>query len=146
MGERPVQTRSHGIEHIPTARDPITPATPVHHAVIRAAVVATLTNIGAPLCGSGSGPGGTCGLDFGPAVSSDAVFGTPYPIFNGDWRWNAADPTAHMDQLAGMGIALYTGNGNGNGNGNPADGEFWVNRRRGTRRSAWTPWDSRTTT
>lgn len=108
------------------------------HAVVRAAVVATLTNIGAPLCGSssgtrsgarsGAGPGvgpgraPACGLDFGPAVSSDAVFGTPYPVFDADWRWNAADPTAHMAALAGMGIALYTGDGNGN----PADGEFWV--------------------
>ncbi len=57
----------------------------LRHAVMRAAVVATLTNIGAPLCGS-SNP--TCSLDFGPAVSSDAVFGTPYPVFGADWRWD----------------------------------------------------------
>ncbi|MFD3717430.1 alpha/beta hydrolase [Streptomyces sp. NPDC058674] len=92
------------------------------HAVMRAAVVATLTNIGAPLCGTGAGPGPSCSLDFGPAVSSDAIFGSPYPVFDADRRWNAADPTAHMAALAGMGIAIYTGNGNGN----PSDGEFWV--------------------
>lgn len=91
-----------------------------NHAVTRAAVVATLTNIGAPLCGSSSGP--SCALDFGPSVSSDALFGTPYPFFDADWRWNAADPIAHMAALKGMGIAVYTGNGNGN----PSDGEFWV--------------------
>ncbi|MFI1797979.1 alpha/beta hydrolase [Streptomyces sp. NPDC020379] len=89
------------------------------HAVMRAAVVATLTDIGAALCGS-SGP--ACSLDFGPPVSSDAIFGTPYPVFDADWRWNDADPSGHMDRLAGMGISLYTGNGGGN----PADPEFWV--------------------
>ncbi|MFG2982148.1 alpha/beta hydrolase [Streptomyces sp. NPDC048258] len=91
-----------------------------NHAVTRAAVVATLTNIGAPLCGSSSDS--SCNLEFGPAVSSDAIFGTPYPVFDADWRWNAADPTAHMAALEGMGIAVYTGNGNGN----QADFEFWA--------------------
>ncbi|MFD7019208.1 alpha/beta hydrolase [Streptomyces sp. NPDC059928] len=91
----------------------------VDHMVMRAAVVATLTNAGAPLCGSSSP---TCSLNFGPAVSSDAIFGTPYPVFNGDWRWNEADPSAHMSPLAGMGIAIYTGNGNGD----PANMEFWA--------------------
>ncbi|MCF3106136.1 esterase [Streptomyces roseoverticillatus] len=91
----------------------------VNHMVMRGAVVATLTNIGAPLCGS-SNP--TCSLDFGPPVSSDAVFGSPYPIFNADRLWNEADPSAHMDRLAGMGVSLYTGNGKGN----PANPEFWV--------------------
>ncbi|MGW5942863.1 alpha/beta hydrolase [Streptomyces celluloflavus] len=89
------------------------------HAVMRAAVVATLTNIGAPLCGSGDP---TCSLDFGPTVSSDAIFGTPYPILDADWRWNEADPSTHMDRLAGMDISLYTGDGGGN----PANPEFWV--------------------
>jgi S-formylglutathione hydrolase FrmB len=84
-------------------------------AVIRAAVVATLTNIGAPLCGSGSGSSSTCSMNFGPTVSSDAVFGTPYPFFNLDWRWNAADPSTHVSALAGLGVSLYTGNGQGNG-------------------------------
>ncbi|MGX8903878.1 alpha/beta hydrolase-fold protein [Streptomyces netropsis] len=92
-----------------------------NHAVMRAAVVATLTNIGAPLCGTSSP---TCSLNFGPTVSSDAVFGTPYPLFNLDWRWNEADPVAHMDVLAraGTGVTIYTGNGGGN----PAEPEFWV--------------------
>ncbi|MBB4895945.1 S-formylglutathione hydrolase FrmB [Streptomyces olivoverticillatus] len=91
----------------------------IDHAVMRAAVVATLTNIGAALCGS-SNP--TCSLDFGPTVSSDAIFGTPYPVLNLDWRWNEADPSSHMDRLAGMGISLYTGDGAGD----PANPEFWV--------------------
>ncbi|MEU4210864.1 alpha/beta hydrolase-fold protein [Streptomyces sp. NPDC026206] len=90
-----------------------------NHAVMRAAVVATLTNIGAPLCGSSSP---TCSLNFGPTVSSDAIFGTPYPVFDADWRWNAADPASHMNALAGMGISIYTGNGGGN----PTEPEFWV--------------------
>ncbi|GHF35303.1 hypothetical protein GCM10010359_42300 [Streptomyces morookaense] len=94
----------------------------VNHLVMRAAVVATLTNAGAPFCGSSSGT--TCALDFGPTVSSDAVFGSPYPVFNADRLWNEADPTSHMGILAdaGIGVALYTGNGNGN----PANAEFWA--------------------
>lgn len=91
----------------------------VDHLVMRAAVVATLTNVGAALCGS-SGP--TCSLDFGPAVSSDAVFGSPYPVFNADWRWNEADPSTHMERLAGMGVSLYTGNGDGDA----ANPELWA--------------------
>ncbi|MFD0385102.1 alpha/beta hydrolase [Streptomyces stramineus] len=92
-----------------------------NHAVMRAAVVATLTNIGAPLCGT-SGP--ACSLNFGPTVSSDAIFGTPYPILGADRHWNAADPVARMGVLAqaGIGVTLYTGNGGGN----PAEPEFWA--------------------
>ncbi|WP_280723921.1 alpha/beta hydrolase-fold protein [Kitasatospora sp. MAA4] len=81
-------------------------------AVVRAAVVGTLTNVGG-LCGNASDP--NCPFNFGPTVSSDAVFGSPYPVFNADWRWNEADPSTHMDKLAGMGISLYVGNGQGNG-------------------------------
>ncbi|MGW1195287.1 alpha/beta hydrolase [Streptomyces sp. NPDC002536] len=94
----------------------------VNHLVIRGAVVATLTNAGAPFCGSSSGT--TCALDFGPAVAGDAVFGSPYPVFNADRLWNEADPSSHMGILAdaGIGVALYTGNGNGS----PADAEFWA--------------------
>ncbi|MFG3497717.1 alpha/beta hydrolase [Streptomyces sp. NPDC047928] len=91
----------------------------VNSAVMRGAVVATLTNVGAPLCG---GAGSGCSLNFGPTVSSDAVFGSPYPVFNADWRWNAADPVAHAARLTGMGVSIYTGDGDGN----PAGGEFWV--------------------
>ncbi|MER7757066.1 alpha/beta fold hydrolase [Kitasatospora sp. NPDC097643] len=88
--------------------------------VIRGAVVGTLTNVGTVLCGSSAGK--PCGYDFGPTVSSDAVFGSPYPVFNADWRWNAVDPAARLGRLADTGIAVYTGNGNGN----PADMEFWA--------------------
>ncbi|MFC5719443.1 alpha/beta hydrolase [Streptomyces gamaensis] len=91
-----------------------------NEAVLRAAVVATLTNIGAPLCGSVSGP--RCALNFGPTVSSDAVFGSPYPFFDADRHWNAADPAAHLDVLKDTGIAFYVGNGGGS----PAEAEFWV--------------------
>ncbi|TDU05964.1 S-formylglutathione hydrolase FrmB [Streptomyces sp. 846.5] len=84
-------------------------------AVIRAAVVATLTNVGTPLCGSSSASDSTCPFNFGPTVSSDAIFGTPYPVFNADWRWNTADPSTHLSLLAGYGISLYTGNGQGGG-------------------------------
>ncbi|MEV7186561.1 alpha/beta hydrolase-fold protein [Kitasatospora sp. NPDC093102] len=88
--------------------------------IIRGAVVATLTNAGTVLCGPSDGH--PCGLNFGPTVSSDAIFGSPYPVFNADWRWNAADPASRLGLLAGTGIAVYTGNGNGN----PADMEFWA--------------------
>ncbi|GHF58698.1 hypothetical protein GCM10010218_45020 [Streptomyces mashuensis] len=91
-----------------------------NHAVMRGAVVATLTNAGAALCGPSGGA--DCALNFGPTVSSDAIFGTPYPFFDADWRWNAADPVANADKLARTGVALYAGNGGGN----PADMEFWV--------------------
>ncbi|MFG2717807.1 alpha/beta hydrolase [Streptomyces sp. NPDC048416] len=91
----------------------------VDHMVMRGAVVATLTNAGAALCGNAAA---SCSLNFGPTVSSDAIFGTPYPVFNADWRWNEADPSAHMGALAGMGVSIYTGNGNGD----PSAAEFWV--------------------
>ncbi|WP_308120618.1 alpha/beta hydrolase [Streptomyces bambusae] len=89
------------------------------HAITRAAVVATLTNVGTAFCDS-TDP--ACKAGFGPTVSSDAIFGTPYPFFDADWRWNAADPVANMHKLAGTGVALYTGNAAGNA----ADMEFWV--------------------
>ncbi|WP_042390306.1 alpha/beta hydrolase [Streptacidiphilus melanogenes] len=54
-----------------------------------------------------------------PAVSSDALFGSPYPFsltppYN-DSLWNAADPAQHASAFAGMNVSLYTGNGNGPG-------------------------------
>ncbi|MFC9931908.1 alpha/beta hydrolase [Streptomyces sp. NPDC127190] len=91
-------------------------------AVIRGAVVATLTDVGAPLCGSSSASSSTCAMNFGPPVSSDAIFGSPYPVLDADWRWNEADPSTHMDILSGMGISVYTGSGAGN----PSEPEFWV--------------------
>lgn len=55
---------------------------------------------------------------------SDAVFGSPYPVFNADWRWNEVDPSQHMDKLkkAGIGVSIYTGDGGGS----PGTLEFWV--------------------
>ncbi|MBV2155178.1 alpha/beta hydrolase family protein [Kitasatospora sp. SUK 42] len=55
-----------------------------------------------------------------PAVDSDALFGSPYPIsitppFN-DSLWNAADPTQHASAFAGMSVSIYVGNGDMNGN------------------------------
>lgn len=52
-----------------------------------------------------------------PAVSSDALFGSPYPIsvtppFD-DSLWTAADPTENASAFAGMGVSIYVGNGNG---------------------------------
>ncbi|MFD8789035.1 alpha/beta hydrolase [Kitasatospora sp. NPDC059599] len=88
--------------------------------ILRGAVVAMLTNAGTVLCGPSDGR--PCGFDYGPTVSSDAIFGTPYPVFNADWRWNAADPASRLALLDRTGIAVYTGNGNGN----PADMEFWA--------------------
>ncbi|GHF92553.1 hypothetical protein GCM10018790_81940 [Kitasatospora xanthocidica] len=88
--------------------------------VLRGAIVAMLTNAGTVLCGPSDGR--PCGFDYGPTVSSDALFGTPYPVFNADWRWNAADPVSRAAALAHTGIAVYTGNGKGN----PADMEFWA--------------------
>ncbi|MET9696360.1 alpha/beta hydrolase-fold protein [Streptomyces sp. NPDC006529] len=57
-----------------------------------------------------------------PSVDSDAVFGSPYPVFNADWRFNEVDPAAHMNKLAGVGVSLYVGNGRGD----VTDPEFWV--------------------
>nr|WP_251072241.1 alpha/beta hydrolase-fold protein [Streptomyces sp. ISL-43] len=57
-----------------------------------------------------------------PSVDSDAAFGSPYPVFNADWRWNEVDPAQHMDKLAGVGVSIYVGNGRGD----VTDLEFWV--------------------
>ncbi|MFK0044247.1 alpha/beta hydrolase [Streptomyces sp. NPDC090741] len=57
-----------------------------------------------------------------PGVDSDAVFGSPYPVFNADWRFNEVDPAAHMNKLTGVGVSIYVGNGRGD----VTDLEFWV--------------------
>ncbi|MFD7834090.1 alpha/beta hydrolase [Streptomyces sp. NPDC059761] len=57
-----------------------------------------------------------------PSVDSDAAFGSPYPVFNADWRFNEVDPAAHMDKLKGVGVSIYVGNGRGD----VTDLEFWV--------------------
>ncbi|MBD0691924.1 esterase [Streptomyces sp. CBMA123] len=90
---------------------------------LRLAVVASLIDAQGALCGSASGFCGDPGNDpYKPGVDSDALFGTPYPVFNADWRWNAADPSQHMDKLAGVGVSVYVGNGRGV----PTDLEFWL--------------------
>ena len=72
--------------------------------VIREAVVASLTNGVGLFCETNS-------CTFGPTVSSDAIWGTPYPVLGGDWKWNNADPSTHMNKLSGIGISIYTGEG-----------------------------------
>ncbi|WP_425580319.1 alpha/beta hydrolase [Streptomyces polychromogenes] len=61
-------------------------------------------------------------VGYSPGVDSDAAFGSPYPVFNADWRFNEVDPAAHMDKLAGVGVSIYVGNGRGD----VTDLEFWV--------------------
>lgn len=61
-----------------------------------------------------------------PAVSSDALFGSPYPIsitppYN-DSLWNAADPVEHASAFAGTNVCIYVGNGDGD----PTNPEFWL--------------------
>ncbi|WP_323746084.1 alpha/beta hydrolase [Catenulispora pinisilvae] len=96
--------------------------------VLREIVVASLTDALGALSGVTSGllPGtsdwSAChpvNDPYQPAVSSDALFGSPYPVsvtppFN-DSLWNAADPTQHAAAFAGMNVSIYTGNGNGPG-------------------------------
>ena len=50
--------------------------------------------------------------------------GSPYPVFNADWRWNEVDPSQHMGVLAeaGVGVSVYVGDGGGS----PLEPEFWV--------------------
>lgn len=90
---------------------------------LRMAVVASLTNAPGGFCGSTSLVGsGDCEGLYAPAVSSDALFGSPYPVFDVDRLWNEADPAGHMDRLAGIGISIYTGDGGGD----PLTTEFWI--------------------
>jgi S-formylglutathione hydrolase FrmB len=71
---------------------------------LREAVVASLTEIGASFAPS-------------PAVGSDDLWGTPYPVSvnypYSDVIWNDVDPGAHAAALAGMGVSIYVGNGGG---------------------------------
>ncbi|WP_067812734.1 alpha/beta hydrolase [Actinomadura kijaniata] len=87
-------------------------------AYVRSAVVATELNATGAICAiSSSGSGGassgegTCS-GFGPVVSSDAIFGSPYwwGANGGDWYWTQRNPVSNMRALAGMGISIYTGN------------------------------------
>ncbi|GGX23649.1 alpha/beta hydrolase [Streptomyces chryseus] len=82
---------------------------------IRAAVLATELNLTGAWCAvsssSSSSGSGKC-TGFGPYVDSDAIFGSPYPVFNADRVWKAVDPAApaNLAKLSGTGITLYTGN------------------------------------
>ncbi|MFG2342324.1 alpha/beta hydrolase [Streptomyces yangpuensis] len=81
---------------------------------VRAAVLATELNVTGAWCASttsGSAGSGRC-TGYGPVVDSDAIFGSPYPVFGADRVWNAVDPAApaNLARLSGSGITLYTGN------------------------------------
>lgn len=89
---------------------------------LRLAVVASLTNAPGGFCGSASSTGGDCTGSYAPAVSSDALFGSPYPVFNIDRLWNEADPASHMSRLTGIGISIYTGSGADD----PLSPEYWI--------------------
>ncbi|MFI6845011.1 alpha/beta hydrolase-fold protein [Kitasatospora sp. NBC_00085] len=83
-------------------------------AEIRGAVLATELNLTGAWCAlSTSTPSGTgqC-TGYGPYVDSDAIFGSPYPVFNADHIWKEVDPAAkaNLAKLTGAGITLYTGN------------------------------------
>ena len=105
---------------------------------LRLTVVASLTDatgvIDDASAASGSNPAGSTywsacrapGDAYTPAVTSDAIFGSPYPIswtppYN-DSLWNAADPVENAAALAGTNVSIYTGNGGGN----PTSAEFWL--------------------
>ncbi|MEV8100679.1 alpha/beta hydrolase-fold protein [Kitasatospora sp. NPDC085879] len=82
-------------------------------AEIRGAVLATELNVTGAWCAvSTSSPSGTgrC-TGYGPTVDSDAIFGSPYPVFNADRIWNAVNPaaTTNLAKLAGTEVTLYTG-------------------------------------
>ncbi|GAA3221532.1 alpha/beta hydrolase [Actinocorallia longicatena] len=80
---------------------------------LRLVVVASLTNVTGAICASSSGTVACDGNAYAPGVDSDALFGSPYPVLNADWRWNKADPVANAAKLSGMGIHIYIGNGDG---------------------------------
>lgn len=81
---------------------------------IRAAVtVATELNLTGAWCAvSTSTPSGTDACTgYGPYVDSDAVFGSPYPVFGADRVRNAVNPaaSANLARLRGTKVTLYTG-------------------------------------
>ncbi|MFG2640521.1 alpha/beta hydrolase [Streptomyces sp. NPDC048370] len=91
---------------------------------LRLAVVASLIDAQGVICGSASGVCDPDDSPYKPGVDSDAAFGSPYPVFNADRRWNEVDPSQHMDKLhkGGVGVSIYVGNGGGS----PLEPEFWV--------------------
>ncbi|WP_433544330.1 alpha/beta hydrolase (plasmid) [Streptomyces sp. CA-294286] len=78
-------------------------------AEMRGVVLATELSLAGAICGSSSSLG--C-PDHGPYVDSDAIFGSPYPIFNADRVWKAVDPAspANLAKLSHTGVTIYTGN------------------------------------
>ncbi|BFV60872.1 hypothetical protein KCMC57_up59760 [Kitasatospora sp. CMC57] len=78
---------------------------------IRAAVLATELNVTGAWCAVSTSGSGAC-TGYGSYVDSDAIFGSPYSVFNADRVWKAVDPAApvNLAKLSGTGIALYTGN------------------------------------
>ncbi|MDH6128231.1 alpha/beta hydrolase-fold protein [Kitasatospora sp. GP82] len=78
---------------------------------IRATVLATELNLTGAWCTVSTSGSGQC-TGFGPYVDSDAIFGSPYPVFNADHIWNAVNPAApaNLARLGGTDITLYTGN------------------------------------
>ncbi|KQX56283.1 MULTISPECIES: alpha/beta hydrolase-fold protein [unclassified Streptomyces] len=77
---------------------------------IRGVVLATELNLPNALCTASTSGSGTGCADYGPVVDSDAIFGSPYALFD-DRIWNAVDPAspANLSKLADTGVALYTG-------------------------------------
>ncbi|MET9262027.1 alpha/beta hydrolase-fold protein [Amycolatopsis sp. NPDC004079] len=77
---------------------------------LRMVAVATVTNAVGAICASASGADNCTQDSYAPGVDSDALFGSPYPVFDADRLWNAADPSTHVDKLAGVGVSIYVGN------------------------------------
>ncbi|MFI5530372.1 alpha/beta hydrolase [Kitasatospora sp. NPDC051853] len=82
---------------------------------VRAAVLATELNVTGAWCAASSSSGSSGSKDctgYGLSVDSDAIFGSPYPVFGADRVWKAVDPAApvNLARLSGTGITLYTGN------------------------------------
>jgi S-formylglutathione hydrolase FrmB len=91
---------------------------------LRLAVVASLIDASGVICAAASGACDPDESPYKPGVDSDAAFGSPYPVFNADRRWNEVDPSQHMDRLAAAGVrvSVYTGDGGGS----PLEPEFWI--------------------
>ncbi|MFF8697043.1 alpha/beta hydrolase [Streptomyces sp. NPDC015144] len=79
-------------------------------AEVRAVVLATELNLPGAWCALSTSGTGDC-TGYGPVVDSDAIFGSPYPVFDADRIWKAVDPAApvNLARLDGTGITLYTG-------------------------------------
>ncbi|MFI9275616.1 alpha/beta hydrolase [Kitasatospora sp. NPDC052896] len=79
-------------------------------AEIRAAVLATELNLTGAWCAVSTSNTGKC-TGYGPYVDSDAIFGSPYPVFNADHIWNQVNPAdpANLAKLGSTDITLYTG-------------------------------------